>query len=426
MTRSRVAAGAPAGGLRIGLVCPYALDTPGGVQNHVIGLAGYLAGRGHDVAVLAPGVRSPDPVRRSGPDLDGASAGTPGMDRFTSAGRAVGLPYNGSVARVNFGPLTAARVRRWLRVGRFDLVHLHEPITPSISMLSLWATDQPVVATFHTANPRSRTMWLAGRVLQSSIDKIDERIAVSQTARQMVRRHLGRDTRVIPNGFDFADFGSAPLLTRPQGRPRLVFLGRLAEARKGLDVLLAALPAIQACYPDVEVLVAGHGERSLGPPYRLLGRVSDGERARLLTGADVFIAPQLARESFGLVLIEAMAAGAPVVASDLAAFVDVIRPDVGRAAGDTRPAARSGRLFPAGDPAALAGQVLATLASRPPEQLAQRIVARELTRRYDWSVVGPAIEDVYADALGTRRPVADEGVESERVRSGQPRAVQMR
>ena len=135
--------------LRVGLVCPYSLESPGGVQNQVLGLADFLTGLGHQPSVLAPGVLSADVLRPLDPD------------RFTSAGSTVPVRYNGSVAKVSFGPRTAARVRRWLRSGRFDLLHVHEPVTPSIALLALWAAEQPVVGTFHAATPRSRSLRLA-------------------------------------------------------------------------------------------------------------------------------------------------------------------------------------------------------------------------------------------------------------------------
>jgi len=383
---------------RVGLVCPYSLDTPGGVQNHVIGLAAHLHRQGYSVSVLAPG--RPDPATL-------ARQGMP-ADRFTSAGRSVPMPYNGSIARVNFGAVSAVRVRRWLRDGGFDLVHLHEPITPSIGLHALLAADAPLVATFHTANPLSRTMRLAGRVLSDVIDKIDVRIAVSPTAARMVHEHLGRDSTIIPNGFTFAEFAAAPVTASERtGGPRLVFLGRLTEARKGLDVLLDAVPAIRTVHPDLEVLVAGQGHRRLPAPCRALGRVSDPERARVLASADVFVAPHMARESFGLVLIEALAAGAPVVASDLAAFADVLSPGARTDAPTDAPTAAAtgsgdeagyGRLFPVGDPDALAAEVLAVLAEEPRRLLDQRRRGRELTRRFDWAQVGPMVEQAYATA----------------------------
>ena len=312
--------------LRIGLVCPYSFESPGGVQTHVLGLARYLSERGHDPYVLAPG------------ELSESAAEVLDPDRFTTAGAAVPLRYNGSVARVNFGPLSAARVRRWLREHAFDLLHLHEPVTPSISLLALWAADQPVVATFHTATPRSRSMQLAGGVLRAAIEKLDAGIAVSESARLVVIQHLGRDAVVIPNGLRVADFARTadPPAHRPRHRPRLVFLGRTDEPRKGLDVLLSAVPAIRAAVGDLEVVVAGQGHRPApGRGVRRWAPSPDQAKAALLGSADVFVAPHRDRESFGIVLLEALASGAPVVASDLPPFVDLL--------GHGRPGLRSGR-----------------------------------------------------------------------------------
>src|SRR5215204_5993660 len=339
------------------MVCPYSFDVPGGVQNHVLGLARYLRQTGHRPCVLAPG------------ELGRATAAFE-IEDFASVGAAMAVPYNGSVARVNFGPLSAARVRRWLRSGRFDLIHIHEPITPSISLLALWAAEQPVVATFHTATPRSRSMQLASGVLRAAIEKIDAGIAVSESARNVVVQHLGRDAVVIPNGIRFDDFarrrpamraepfdelrttlaearcspGPGQVAGSPPGptpRPRLIFIGRLDEPRKGLDVLLAAIPLIREARPDLEVIVAGQGSRPLPSCCRSLGTISDETKIELLNTADVFVAPQLARESFGIVLLEAMASGVQIVASDLPSFVDVL--------GGPHDESRLGEVFAVGD-----------------------------------------------------------------------------
>lgn len=389
--------------LRIGLVCPYSFDAPGGVQNHVLGLARYLLAQGHDPHILAPGEFARD--LGEGPP----SAGLETLDpsRFTSAGATVPVRYNGSTARVNFGPLSATRVRRWLRGGAFDLLHIHEPITPSISVLALWAADVPVVATFHTATPRSRSMQLAGGALRAAIEKIDAGIAVSESARKVVVEHLGRDAVVIPNGFAYADFASQDLhRTRTTtGRvsiadaPRLSFLGRMDEPRKGLSTLLDALPQIRVDSPGVELVIAGQGHRRLPVGCRAVGVVTEQQKAELLGTSDIFVAPHLARESFGIVLLEAMASRTAVVASDLDAFSDIL-------AAPAHPGSLAlGSTFPVGDPAALAAAVRGVLRQPDPKQIA---AAGEASRRFDWSVVGAAITEVYRATWRLAGPLPDQ------------------
>lgn len=366
------------------MVCPYSFDVPGGVQFHVRDLAEYLIRAGHDVSVIAPS------------DDEGSLP-----HYMTSCGRAVPVRYNGSVARLTFGPVTAARVGKWLDRGDFDLLHLHEPVTPSASVLALWGATQPVVATFHTSTPRSRAMHTFGPVLRPSLEKIRARIAVSEDARGTVRRHLRADAYVIPNGVDVDHFAQATVRTEFAGAPTaptVAFLGRIDEPRKGLSVLLEALPPLLARWPGLQVLVAGPGdvEAAAGglPPgmeqsVRFLGAVTEQTKAELLRSVDLYIAPHTGGESFGIVLVEAMAAGSPVVASDLTAFVRVL---------GSPPA---GRLFTAGDSTALAsavGDLLEDPAAR--HTLGARGAAR--SRRFDWSTVGEQIEAVYEVALDAK------------------------
>ncbi|MGW7007200.1 glycosyltransferase family 4 protein [Streptomyces sp. NPDC054933] len=359
--------------MRIGIVCPYSWDVPGGVQFHIRDLAEHLIGLGHEVSVLAP-----------------ADEDTPLPGYVVSAGRAVPVPYNGSVARLNFGFLSAARVRRWLHDGAFDVIHIHEPASPSLGLLSCWAAQGPIVATFHTSNPRSRAMIAAYPILQPALEKISARIAVSEYARRTLVEHLGGDAVVIPNGVDVDFFAKAEPKPQWQGET-IGFIGRIDEPRKGLPTLMRALPKILAARPQVRLLVAGRGDEkeaveglpeSMRGQVEFLGMVSDEDKARMLRSVDLYVAPNTGGESFGIILVEAMSAGAPVLASDLDAFRQVL--DGGAA----------GELFPVEDAEALAASAVRLLGDR--ERLAAlRELGSRHVRRFDWSTVGAEILSVY-------------------------------
>ncbi|MEU5273507.1 glycosyltransferase family 4 protein [Streptomyces hygroscopicus] len=373
--------------MRIGIVCPYSWDVPGGVQFHIRDLADHLIRRGHQVSVLAP-----------------ADDETPLPPYVVSAGRAVPVPYNGSVARLNFGFLSAARVRRWLHDGAFDVIHIHEPTSPSLGLLACWAAQGPIVATFHTSNPRSRAMIAAYPILQPALEKISARIAVSEYARRTLVEHLGGDAVVIPNGVDVGFFADAEPKQEWQGET-IGFIGRIDEPRKGLPVLMRALPKILEARPGVRLLVAGRGDEKeavagLPGPLRdrveFLGMVSDEDKARLLRSVDVYVAPNTGGESFGIILVEAMSAGAAVLASDLDAFAQVL--DGGAA----------GELFANEDADALAAAAVRLLGNQ--ERLAElRERGSRHVRRFDWSTVGADILAVYETVTdGAASVAADE------------------
>lgn len=373
--------------MRIGIVCPYSWDVPGGVQFHIRDLAEHLIRLGHEVSVLAP-----------------ADDETPLPAYVVSAGRAVPVPYNGSVARLNFGFLSAARVRRWLHDGAFDVIHIHEPGTPSVGLLACWAAQGPIVATFHTSNPRSRVMIAAYPILQPALEKISARIAVSEYARRTLVEHLGGDAVVIPNGVDVDFFAEATPKEEWQGRT-IGFIGRIDEPRKGLPVLMRALPDILAAVPDARLLVAGRGDEEeavaelpadLRSRVEFLGMVSDEDKARLLRSVDLYVAPNTGGESFGIILVEAMSAGAPVLASDLDAFAQVL--DQGEA----------GELFANEDAEALAAAAVRLLGD--PDRLAElRERGSRHVRRFDWSTVGADILAVYETvAAGAAMVATDE------------------
>jgi phosphatidylinositol alpha-mannosyltransferase len=370
--------------VRVGIVCPYSFDVPGGVQYHVRDLAEHLIARGHDAQVLAP-----------------ADESTELPDWVTSCGRAAAIRYNGSVARLTFGPVTNARVNKWLAAHDFDLVHLHEPITPSASVIALLNApdDLPIVATFHTINLRSRAMQAAYPLVRPAMEKIRGRIAVSEDARRTVTTHLGGDAVVIPNGVNTRVFREAtprgPWVGTPEA-PTLAFLGRIDEPRKGLPVIAAAMPAVLERHPATRLLVAGPGDvdaaRDLLPPVArgattFLGLVSDADKAALLASVSAYVAPHTGGESFGIVLVEAMAAGAPVVASDLPAFVRVL--------GETG----AGRTFANGDAAAL-GRTLAEVLGDGPALADMGETGIRRAQDFDW-------ERVVSDILGVYETVTE-------------------
>jgi phosphatidyl-myo-inositol alpha-mannosyltransferase len=361
--------------MRIGIVCPYTWEVPGGVREHVSGLAEALIELGHEVSVIAPA--DDDAVLPS---------------YVVPAGRAVPVPYNGSVARLSFGFLSAGRVRRWLKEGGFDVLHVHEPAAPSLSLLACWVADGPIVATMHAAMPRSRALHAAGPILASALEKISGRIAVAEAARSTLVEHMGGDAVLIPNGVNVRRYQKAePLPGLPGTGGTLGFLGRTDEPRKGLDVLLAAFALMAPERPGLRLLIAGRGDaddslNQVPAAYRdrviLLGQVSDEDRVRMLHSVDVFCAPNTGGESFGYVLVEAMASGAPIVASDIDAFRQVLR------------GGEAGELFDVGSPAGLAAAA-SRLLDDPARRAAIAAVASAAVREFDWSVIARDVVRVY-------------------------------
>ena len=353
--------------LRIGMVCPYAWDAPGGVRSHVADLAEELRARGHYVNILAP-VDDPSLIAKG---------------EVTNGGKSIAIPYNGSVARLNFGLRATRQVRKWIQEHDFDLVHVHEPMAPGLSLLTLWVADGPIVSTWHSSNPRSRVLASLNRVVQTAMEKVSGRIAVSEDARRTLVSHLGGDAVLIPNGVRVKAFQSTtrhPLVS--MSVPSILFLGRLDESRKGLDVFLAALPQVIEAVPDVQVFIAGPGDvedirKNLDPQVdqniTFLGRISDEEKVQVLGSVDIYVAPNTGGESFGIVLIEAMAAGTAVLASDLPAFSRVLDGGV------------AGAMFVNEDSDDLAQQAVALLLD--PQRRASLVAAgSQRVMRFDWDV----------------------------------------
>lgn len=369
--------------MRIGIVSPYPWDVPGGVVQHIHDLTLALRKAGHDARVASP--------------VDDEE--TPLPPWVTRMGRSVPVPYNGAVSRLLIGPLSASRIRRWLRDGDFDVLHLHSPETFSLSLLTLMNASGPIVATFHAFAPRSRILAAFHSPLQWQMEKLSGRIAVSPAARATLVEHLGADAVLVPNGVDVGRFAGVSPLPRPDGAEVVGFLGRLDEPRKGLAVLLTAAEELVRRRPALRIWVAGPGDidnvaHYLSPELRsrldLMGRIDDETKSRMLASLDVYVAPNTGAESFGIVLLEAMAAGAPIVASGLDPFRRVLL-----AGGEGEAAA----LLPAPeDPVAFAAAISRLLDDR---ELAARQVetARRMVQRYDWSVVSVEVVRVYETAI---------------------------
>lgn len=369
--------------LRIGLVCPYGWDTPGGVQNHVRDLAEYLISKGHFVSVLAP-VINEDAI----------------PDYVTSAGKPISIPYNGAVARILFGPIAFARVKSWISDGEFDLLHLHEPAIPSISLLACWAAEGPLVGTFHAAAKRQKAIFAIGPILEPVIEKLTARIAVSEAARLTLTEHLETDAVVIPNGI-YADRYRDGRVRAAWSGNTLGFIGRFEEPRKGLAILLEALPIIARFAPDVRVLVAGPGDskevqEQIDPQLRhrfeFLGKISEQDKADFLSSVSLYIAPNTGGESFGIILAEALAGGAAVVASDIPAFDSLLG------------GGKYGALFSSENSQELAKVVIDLLRDNK-KRSEQAARGKEYAQKFDWDVVAEDIFSIYEMAL-----VGSEGV----------------
>ena len=370
--------------LRIGIVCPYSWDFPGGVQNHIRDLAEFLINDGHYVEVLAPATESDELP-----------------DYVISAGRAVSIPYNGAVARILFGVVANSRVRSWINDGNFDLLHLHEPAIPSLSLLACWAGDGAMVGTFHAAAKYQKAIVAIGPILEPVIEKLSARIAVSESARLTLTAHLETDAIVIPNGIYAENYRDGTAQPKWQGNT-IGFLGRFEEDRKGLPVLLDALPIISRFIPDVRVLIAGPGDsdevlEKVDPQLRdrieFLGKISEAEKADFLASISLYIAPNTGGESFGIILAEAMAGGATVVASNIPAFADVL--------GD----GQFGALFESENSESLAKVVIDLLRDQEKRKELASAGATH-AQRFDWSQVGEEIFEVYELAMVSGQKVS--------------------
>lgn len=368
------AAGRP---LKIALVAPYDLSVPGGVNAHIRSLASALRVLGHEVLVY-------------GPASDSSRLG-PGEE---AVGGAIALNIGGTVSGLGLNPLLQRRVNSILRSERFDVVHIHEPLAPMVPLLFLRSARCATVGTFHVHRESGHAIYAASSwLLKRWVKLLDCRIAVSEAARQTAARYFPGPYEMIPNGVDFERFNApAP---RPRalcsGHRHLLFVGRL-EGRKGLPYLLQAMPPLVRRFPDVHLVVVGEGpERAederfaamLAPgAVSFVGPVVDAELPGYFQGADVFVSPATGGESFGIVLLEAMAAGKPIVASAIEGYAGLLVKD------------EAGLLVPPRDPEALAAALTRVLDDdKLRDQLGNS--AETAARKYDWLALARRIETLY-------------------------------
>jgi phosphatidylinositol alpha-mannosyltransferase len=376
--------------VRIALVSPYSWTYPGGVSRHIESLAGELAASGHEPRILAPF----DPDDALSPRLHrGARPQQREMPSdFVSLGRTIGLPANGAISNLSPSPHAVLRLRRELREGDYDVVHIHEPVVPLISWDALTSTrGLPLLGTFHTYSENNLTNGIAAVPLGGRLrmNHLHLRIAVSEAAAWTARRFYGGRYRVVPNGVHLLDSEPTEASTG-DGQPlRVLFIGQ-AVGRKGLPVLLRAFEALRDHVPATLTLV-GAGPEEVAHMMlddrgvHALGKVSEERKLAELARADVLCAPSLSGESFGMVLTEAFAAATPVVASDIPGYRDVVRPGL------------DGLLAPPGDAVALA-EHLRRLALEPASRMRMAAAARERAERFAWPQVAAEVLDCYEQA----------------------------
>jgi phosphatidyl-myo-inositol alpha-mannosyltransferase len=366
--------------VRVAIACPYAWDDPGGVQVHIRDLAEYLQTRGHEVLVLAP-VRHP-PTQRW----------------VVGVGSPVDITYNASNAPIDPRPWSRRRVRHELARFMPDVVHAHQPTAPSTGLWATLESRAPVVGTFHTGSDRARLYDMALPLLRPAVRRLAVRIAVSERAAAFERGRIGGRFRIVPNGVDVSRFANARPAELGPG-PKVLFVGRLDE-RKGFPYAVDAFERLAATHEDVRLIVVGEGrdahavERlpvSVRARVSMLGHVANADLAGVHGACDVFCAPALGGESFGIVLVEAMAAGLPVVASRTPGYDEVVTDGV------------DGLLVAPRDVEGLA-TALARVLDEPSAAAALRDAGRQRAATYDWAVVGEQIEECYAEALAVGPP----------------------
>ena len=362
--------------MKIGLVTPYVYPVPGGVNEHVRFLYENLRLRGHDVRIIT-----------SSHGLQRSSEGD-----VIRIGKGFSMPTNGSVGTITVSPRYVSQVKRVLERERFDLLHFHEPFVPFLSLVVLGQSTSVNIATFHAYAGFSPAYELGSKMLPHYAAKLHGRIAVSAAARHFVDRFFPGDYKVIPNGVNVGRYQRAVPISRwLDGTPNLLFVGRL-EDRKGLPHLLKAFRLIRKSGLEARLLVVGSGPQERESRryvmtrglqnVEFLGRVSDSEKAQLFKTADVFVSPATGRESFGIVLLEAMAAGAPIVCSDIHGYKGVVQ------------RGRQAILVPPNDAKALAAGITELLVD-PALRARLGASGQERAQQFSWERVTAKVDDYY-------------------------------
>jgi phosphatidylinositol alpha-mannosyltransferase len=376
--------------VKLALVSPYDFAYPGGVTEHVANLAEQFLARGHEVHVVAPS---------SDDETEPVSSFDAPVHRI---GRVVSIPANGSVARITLSLRSYLQAKRLLQEQQFDLIHLHEPMMPALPLTVLRHSNTTNVGTFHAFRNTPLTYFYGKPILRPFFRKLHGHITVSSAAREFVGEYFPADYRVIPNGIDFPRFYKryAPMPQLADSRPTVLFVGRL-EKRKGLKFLLRAWPMVLERQPNARLVVVGRGRPLEG--YRrfaarqgwspddvvFAGYVAGEDLPRYYQSCDVFCAPNTGQESFGIVLLEAMAAGAPIVASDIPGYRDVLSDGV------------QGLLVEPKNPGAVADRVCRLLGN-PELRASMRRAGQDTAQQYDWPRVATQVLDYYGEVLDRR------------------------
>ena len=411
--------------MRVGLVSPYSYTYPGGVGGHVEALSQELGNQGHDVRIMAP--YDPDDRLARVMHRGAAPDRRPLPDNLISLGRSVGFPANGAVSNLGISSQAVGTLGRELRHGGYDVIHVHEPNAPFVSIFATEASKVPLVGTFHCYSRNAVANGLAANVVGARrlYNKLGVRLAVSEAARWTAERFYGGRYRIVPNGVDLSaarhgggaqrDRRSREHRTRSSSAEdrshafplELLFVGR-ADARKGLPVLLRAFEALRSAGVPARLTVAGATRQEVEPllmdfeGIRVAGRVSEEEKWRLLGEADLLCAPSLGGESFGMVLTEAFASHTPVVASDIVGYRDVVRDGM------------DGLLVPPADAGAL-GEALRALALDPARRASMAVAARERAERFSWPHVAEEVAGAYEDAAAQPAPSTRKAVACRRL-----------